>query len=464
MRSVDIAMAAASLPLLVCLLIRGSAPGWLRWTLLIALAIMIGQIASEGVRWTLLPVYAVVVAALVASNLFQMPACMSRWLAACGIVLLAASLAMCWVLPVFSLPRPGGPNQIGTTIVPLTDPSRIENQSNVPGQYREIQAQVWYPADVAGRRMPYRNRDEVTIVKQHLAMVKTDASIDVPIAESPSRFPVIVFSPSWIGRRTQNTVQAQELASHGFIVIGLDHPYGTDITVFPDGRRVSSTIGELLDFATDESLSASLHHAERELETRVADVRFVIDQIENPAPETPFREIAIRVDAARIGVFGHSFGGAVATEACVEDSRIKAGANLDGLIFGRAISAKLTKPFLFIGDSTPVPTAEQLAAMKGSQLRNWTFIRDNEAQIRAALPRESGFFLTIRGASHMNLCDSALYSPIRKLTNAGVIRPERAMQIVNAYLVAFFDSTLRGQRSNLLDSLKSPFPEVNFDR
>lgn len=464
MRWFEFVLIAACLPQLTSLLAHGTAPGWTKWASLVGLALLAGQFALEGVRWALLPTYIVIIVMLAASVWPALSVLSARWSAAAGIAMLFASAGMCHALPVFTLPRPTGTYAVGSTIIPLVDSTRNEEDSRSPDQHREILTQIWYPSDSRGTRQQYRTQAEVTLVKQQLAMVKTNASSNVPIATTPEQFPVVVFSPSWIGRRNQNTVQAEELASHGFIVIGLDHPYGTELTVFPDGRRISTNLGEMLDFSTDESLASSIRSTEHELIIRVADVRFVLTELENPSPTGPLAEIASRADFARIGVFGHSFGGAVATEACLQDSRIKCGVNIDGLIFGRALSNRVVQPFMYISDSTPVPSAAQVAAARGSQFRNLNFIRNNEERIIASLPPKRGYLLSIRGASHMNLCDSALYSPIRRLTNAGSIRPERAMEIVNAYLLAFFDSTLRDHSSNLLKGPTSPFPEVRFER
>src|SRR5262249_43974891 len=210
--------------------------------------------------------------------------------------------------------------------------------------------QVWYPAEWAGPGRPYRTPAETEFKKRHLALVKTNAATGVPVASAQARYPVVIFSPAWTGRRNQNTVQAEELASHGFVVVGIDHPYGTDLTIFPDGRMARTTLGDFLDCATDETVQESVRTAEAQLRIRAADVCFVLDELER-LDRSDLQDILTgRLDTSRVGIFGHSFGGAVAAEVCLIDARFQAGINLDGLIFGEPTRQRIGKPFLFLCD------------------------------------------------------------------------------------------------------------------
>jgi hypothetical protein len=55
-----------------------------------------------------------------------------------------------------------------------------------------------------------------------------------------------------------------------------------------------------------------------------------------------------------------------------------------------------------------------------------------------------------------------LFSPIKRLTGAGEIGPRQALQIADAYVLAFFDRTLNQQPETLLDGSTERFPEVIF--
>jgi dienelactone hydrolase len=297
-----------------------------------------------------------------------------------------------------------------------------------------------------------------------LALVRTHAATGVPLARARGRYPVVLFSPSWIGRRDQNTVQVEELASHGFLVVGVDHPYGTALTVFPDGRKAETALGEWMDYSSDESFQACLRAAEAQLQIRAADVRFVLDELERLDRGDPSELLTGRVDTSRVGVFGHSFGGAVAAEVCLTDPRFKAGVDLDGVFFGGPKTKAIGKPFLVFSEDTPVPTPAQVAAATGRSRRELTLYADDDRAIRQGLSESGGYFVTIQGTSHMSYCDSPLYSPLRRLTRAGPIRREKGIEIINAYVLAFFRANLLGENASLLGTMPSPYPEVEFER
>jgi dienelactone hydrolase len=319
--------------------------------------------------------------------------------------------------------------------------------------------QVWYPTQEKGPGKPYRAGNEVSWSKQHLALVATHAVEGASLASDQDRFPLLIFEPSWTGRRNQNTVQAEELASHGYLVVGIEHPYSADLTVFPDGRKTNSTLGEFLDCSSDASVAACVQAAREQLTVRSADARFVLDEFERLGRADPF---AGRIDFSRVGIFGHSFGGAVAAEVCRADPRFKAGVNFDGLVFGDVLDQGIGKPFLFLMDGSPVPSEAELEHNKSPFVRELILVAENYDCLRHH-PDARGYWASIKGASHMNFCDSPLYSPIRRLTRGGPIKPSRGFQIINAYTVAFFDSYLKGAPDHLFDGSISPYPEVEID-
>jgi predicted dienelactone hydrolase len=438
-------------------------PGWRQVLPAVALLLLVLHIVVEGARWHLAPAYAVTVCLLFASC---RPAGIHprRWIRFLGIGLLLGATALGTVLPVFKLPKPSGSYPIGTVTWYLVDHAREEMHANRPGDPRELMIQIWYPAEFAGPGQVYRTRAETDLKKAHLALVKTHAATGVPVARAQARYPVVIFSPAWLGRRNQNTVQAEELASHGFVVVGIDHPYDTELTIFPDGRAAWTTVGDFLDFTSEAALQATVQTTEAWLRIRVADVRFVLDELERRNRSDPQHLLTGRLDTTRVGVLGHSFGGAVAAEVCLLDPRFKAGIDFDGFLFGEALTQPIGKPFLLATTDTPDVTPAALQASSGLVHRSLAFTAQNEKCIRAALSGCRGYVLRIGGASHMNFCDSPLYSPIRRLTHAGRIQPERAMEIINAYVVSFFQANLNDKGESLLDAPWSPYPEVAIER
>ena len=463
MRPIEIAYLLLNVPLLGWCLLNKTAPMWARIVPAAALIFLAADIVFAGARWTMAPAFVTTVWLFIA---FTWPrpieAGLRSGIAMAGMLLAAAAFTA--VLPVFDLPKPTGSFLVGTVTKHLVDSKRQETQGDHAGGPRELMIQIWYPTQQVGSGQPYRERDALSFLKQHLALVRTHAAPNITVATTPARLPVLLFAPSWTGSRNQNTVQAEELASHGFVVVGVDHPFSTALTVFPDGRRAESTLGEFLDCSSDEAVAGCVRVANDQLALRTADVRFVLDSLERLDHLDPDGLFAGRLDFSRVGVFGHSFGGAVAAEVCRADQRFRAGINYDGLIFGDVLEQGIGKPFLFFMDGTPVPTDANLGATKGPWLRELILVADNVERLRYAHPEARGYWASVKGASHMSFCDSPLYSPIKRLTHAGAIDAHRVLEITNAYTLAFFDTYLNAKESRLLDGPSAQYPEVEIER
>jgi len=276
------------------------------------------------------------------------------------------------------------------------------------------------------------------------------------------RYPVVIYTPA--DRHDENTVPVEELASHGFVVVGIDHPYGTGAVFFPDGRVVRSPPSRFLDFSSDEALSASLREVNTQLYIRVADVRFVLDELERFNENDPDRLLTGHLDLTRLGIFGYSFGGAVAAEACRSDPRFKAGIDLDGLIFGDSGSSGVRQPFLIFGsEGTPAATPKTSGSSSDPTRRKLVYLEQDEGRMRRSISRYGGYSLVIRGTEHINFQDAALSSPILKQRiGAGPIDANRALRIISVYTLAFFERYLNDKSQSLLQGPSPDYPEVGF--
>jgi predicted dienelactone hydrolase len=432
---------------------------------LAAIPIAIGiDFYRDNYRWQLLPA---IVTSLVMLLLFlirpQSQLLGSRFL---GVVVLGVvgflTTAICsYLYPVFGLPVPTGRYPVGTTAIDLVDRSRLELCDLTTKSPRELVVQVWYPAiSNYGDKAPYFP-DRRSIPKglfSHLGLVKTHAVRDVAIAPSTSPYPVVLYTPSWSGYRTDNTFQTEELASHGFVVIGLEHPCSVPLAVYPSGRVIHSNLSA--DYtSSDAALATLLRVGEEQLVLRTQDIQFVLDRLPQINQHRLFDGA---FDLQKIGVFGHSFGGAAAAQACAIDRRLKAGMNMDGLLFGSAAQHGAPQPFLFMQSDYSRPTAAELTSTDGGLRRSKQTDEWGYQQRDRWFRDWGGENLTLLGSEHMNFSDYPLRTSIRN--GGGSILPDRAMKIINAYTVAFFERELKGQISPLFSNTSSPFPEVIFDR
>jgi len=307
----------------------------------------------------------------------------------------------------------------------------------------------------------------------HLALVRTHAHSKGSPAATPARLPVLIFSHGYNqGFAGQNTVQMEELASHGYAVFSIAHPYESIAVAYPDGRVVAvsktrmDSVGRAMGASARalRSFAASTDQPERtrlfreaiseplllheSLRVWTQDTRFVLDELTRlttgDSRGAPAGVIfAGKLDLSRVGVFGMSFGGTTAGQVCVVEPRCSAGANLDGTQYGDPIDVPLRVPFMFM-----------TSVISGL---------NDPVYERAMGPAYS---VNVDGSTHFNYTDLSLLSPVfKRMGFLGPIDGARMERIMNEYLVAFFDTHLKGERgprSTLLDSSSSIFPEVRL--
>jgi hypothetical protein len=345
----------------------------------------------------------------------------------------------------------------------LVDTSRQELHVRPPRGNREVVIQVWYPAKPSHTPLAaYRRWRETTALSSYMAVLRTHSRLDAPVAASDQPFPILLFNPAWTGNRTQNTFQTEDLASHGFVVVAIDHPYNSQIIAFPDGRRLNAKNVPDIDDFHHSTLEKQIAMADAEADYEAEDDIFVLNAFEdiNRDPKSAFYR---KLDTRRTGAFGHSFGGAVSLEAARRDPRIRAAVNLDGWVFGTVARVGVGKPSLTMSHDSIAPISSDVKPLSRddqlyAQLNSW-----DDENFQRSIDRSGGLGLEIRGTKHMNFSDRALYSPLRKLTSAGSINPVRAHQIIEAYTLAFFSELLKGTLEPLLSRQPSPFSEAKFD-
>lgn len=171
----------------------------------------------------------------------------------------------------------------------------------------------------------------------------------------------------------------------------------------------------------------------------------------NTAPGNQWSQ---RLDLARLGVFGHSFGGATAAQVCLLDTRCKAGIDLDGNLAGDVVQRGLTTPFMVI--------QHDMGSCSDADCRS--FQHDIHA-ILHTIPQGASYHVSVQGTEHFNFSDLAVLSAaqgLRFLGLLGSIDGVRGLQITRAYVRAFFDRYLNKTPSPLLRGPSSDYPEVQF--
>ena len=375
--------------------------------------------------------------------------------------LVAATLPI--ILPVPRLPMPPGPYAVGSVLYDWTDTTRTETYSSDPNAKRELMVQIWYPAQPTAdaKTIPFLDNFDValpafanflklpTFTLDHLRLVRTHTYGDTPIRNDGVSSPIVIYSHGYLGYRTASFNQMEALASSGYIAIAIDHPYAATFTVFSNGRVVSNDPAML---PPAERNQPGDQEAREKLEaTLVADVRFVIDQLQLLNAGKLDARFAGKYDLQRIGLTGVSLGGGAMVWTCHIDVRCKAGLAQDGWyepLPETVVSGPLRQPFMFMQSDT----------------RMWKL--DNLTRLDTLYTGVSApaFHLKLAGILHQDFGDYPLLTPLGALLpERGTLNGERTLQIVDAYMLAFFDTYLKNQPSPLLNGPSLDFPEVHFE-
>jgi dienelactone hydrolase len=353
------------------------------------------------------------------------------------------------------LPEPTGPWPAGTTSLWLTDVSRPDPWATGVNA-RELMVSLWYPAAASdGRRARYMtpaeselqltSRGIAGVPPDALSTVRTNAVADAAPAGGQRALPLVVLSPGFTNSRSVLTALAEDLASHGYVVAGIDHTYESFGTAFPDGRVTTCLAREARQRGTgsQEEVAAG----------RAADVSFVLNELTGAHPAWPGAGL---IDPSRIAMAGHSAGGAAAIAAMLADSRIRAGIDMDGATAAPIPDEGLSRPFLFLGKQSNYTPGRQSPGIPGKPGPVTTWERD--WKLLTGWKR----WLLVAGAVHASFTDLALLAEQVGIDTGAALPAARSLDITRAYVRAFFDQHLRDTPQALLDQPSPRYPEVTF--
>ncbi|MFG2049819.1 alpha/beta hydrolase family protein [Micromonospora sp. NPDC048935] len=351
-----------------------------------------------------------------------------------------------------TLPPPTGPHRVGTVPLHLVDRSRPDPLAG-PGRHRELMVNVWYPARDVQRypRAPWMTASSMRMLLES-AGLDPDAVLSpltagregAPVRHPGQRLPVVVYSHGAGSHRSDTTIVVQELASHGYVVVTVDHTYD-GFGEFPDGRVT----------VADENYDATPW-------TYSQDARFVLDQIaELAAGRNPDVDhaplpagLGAALDLSRIGMFGWSKGGTATALTMGIDQRVRAGLSIDGPMLSQPLpTTDLYRPFMLM-------TAELTRAAEPAVAEFFTHLRGWRLDVHATGAIHSSYgdnqWLMPQLARVVGMSDEELAGWI------GTLDPSRAVRIGQAYPLAFFDLHLRHRGGHLLGGPSRSFPEVTF--
>ncbi|MGV2981882.1 alpha/beta hydrolase family protein [Camelimonas sp. ID_303_24] len=315
-------------------------------------------------------------------------------------------------------PAPDGPFAVGRREVALTLPS-----------WGRVTVVLWYPA--AASQAGSIDRAWLRLRNPTSAPFSENA----PWAEAQRPFPLIVHFPSWFGRAPETSFNLAELASHGYVVAALD-----DIIHL---NRREGVAGKLQTASFDVTSPAAFRASQAPAAQRAGlEARFGQDVLDAllAHPLT-----GSHIDANRIGASGFSFGGAAALELSLADPRIRAVANLDGLVLGEAARVGVLAPYLFLSADIEPPTAGELnqpdLAARFDRMLDGEVLAFQKRQ--AAKPDNFTFF--IKETSHLDFTDRLLMPAFAQTFHPSRRDRSEIWRQINGRLLAFFDRYVAAQ-------------------
>jgi hypothetical protein len=258
----------------------------------------------------------------------------------------------------------------------------------------------------------------------------------LPLAARTSQFPTIIFGPGGTGPPSQcYTTFLSELASRGYTVAALDHPYEQPFLQYPYINK--GIYGFPVNFSPSRENFSMIY------KYRLTDTEAFLKAYPDLVAKHRFP-----FNTTHYGLLGHSIGGAAAMGSMLElkDYSILGAFNLDGFLWGAANSSNRTvadekKPVFQMGaqDHFPDPSWQTFPSAQSGWWRE----------------------VLVQGTKHLNFSDIVLWNKLNGTRGEGRIDGDRLVALMRAYIVGFFD-TLRGEKVPLVEGPSSLWPEVDF--
>lgn len=368
----------------------------------------------------------------------RMPPWRRVLVAAAALVACVAGSTLISTAAFLRVPQPSGSFAVGKADALLTDQARPEPATASLTDHRQVRIVAWYPAE-AGTGTPAAYLNDLDAISVGLVdsgevgqfeaaglrLVNDSARAGASIAATEPEFPVILLSPGNATNVEFYSSLAEELSSHGFVVVGIDHPYQVAAVRVEDAVAV---------YGGDPPLADAAEVIPSRIDERVADIGFVLDRLE--VDGAGVSTLDGHLDLTRIGMVGHSNGGVAVAHAC-SDPRVDACVNLDGQSAGgpfgpRADPDTPTKPFMFVTKEIDLHPA-----------LSEVFEDGGDGMFRVVIP----------AAAHDEFTDTAMFRP-RVLPVASTA--DDVITVARGFTLAFFDHTLRGARREVFGTVTAP--------
>lgn len=457
-------MKAAMRPLeiLICILLAGSSWVVIRSQirrehimriLFLTVLLCLFHLSAEGYRWQMVPAFGLLGYLFIRTKLIKR--IKTRLMGGPMLVVwLIISAALPLAIPVPKFDPLSGPFDVGTQTFQWSDSARAEWFTDEdPDDLRKLVVQVWYPAiDNNEESPPYMDHMDQRmdalakaggfsgVLVEQIGLAETRSLLNAEPAQHNQKWPLLIFSHGITGQRALHTLLFEHLASYGYFVAAPDHPYDCNLTVFPDG-----SIADYRSDITGHPDSASIRRMQ--LNTRVADIRFIADRV------LMLNEAGNRfenmLNKNMMAVAGHSYGGATAIQSSFEDERFKVCIALDGWMNplpSYVVQQGIDQPFLHL--SRPHWKNNSLTHLRLDSL--------------LAADQEMQFSYIVDQTEHLDYTDIPLLNPLSDyFLDTGPIAAGRAVNLVHDMVLSFLDQYLQ-KSQNGFHQVQMQYQEIKY--
>ena len=350
-------------------------------------------------------------------------------------------------------PKPTGEYAVGTFTFTVYD-AVDETMYNAPGTKRSIPARVYYPVlkesvkDLPKAR--YLTKEMINAIRKQYMMPlnyekaeqdgsnRSECYENAPFIEG-GKFPLILFSHGYGSFREAHSYMLCEIASHGYWIVSIGHPYEGMLTELDNGTtyktpkgitshcyspyfKAVSALKKLCKAkGTNEELWLMFDNLQKTYN------RFLMERIAAWETDTGIALQYLKENYGElinwengVGVTGHSAGGATAFALCEDEpGTFTCGTNMDGGLFGDHEGKSINTPFLQMNCETNKTSV------------TWAFLKN----------RKPAYHAVIRDMQHLGFSDMKHQIPMKSMV--GKLDPDTAHNEVCRIQLEFFDTYLK---------------------
>ncbi|MHB8107702.1 MAG: alpha/beta hydrolase family protein [Candidatus Cryosericum sp.] len=304
---------------------------------------------------------------------------------------------------------------IATAAYTYTDANRVET-FNDTGAKRKLSVEFWYPENYG--------------------------------ASAIGTCPLIVFSHGSMGTKSSNLSLYGELASHGYVVVAIDHTYQCLYSTDENGHTTLIDMGFLKELQAEDpksDIKQSHEYYQKWMEIRTGDINFVIDYILAEAKQGDADAVYKLIDAEKVGMMGHSLGGSAALGIGRMRGDVTAVIALEAPFMCDMTGVK-NDEFVWNDETYPIPVLNVYSDASWSHLGNWPQYAENYRLLAGT--SATAFNVHISGVGHLTLTDLALTSPfLTRVLNGqkSTADAQHCLETINKVCLAYFDCFLKGE-------------------